>query len=251
MCTVIVSVEPDAEVPVLLAGVRDEFVARPWMSPGAYWPEHPGLIGGRDLLAGGTWLAVNPAARRVAALLNGQGRPAGLDVRLTRGDLPLLAADAGEMPHVDLSRYDPFYLVVAGLDGVRLWTWNGERIAEEKLPRGLHVIVNAGMPGEDENARVGYFRPRFARAARPERVTGGAPDRFWGDWLELASGDGVPADDPRALLVRHEVGERRVYASLSVTLVALAENGVRYDFLPFPEDPRTWHTVEIPAEGRG
>ncbi|WP_246239336.1 NRDE family protein [Acrocarpospora corrugata] len=245
------SVEPDAEVPVLLAGVRDEFVARPWMSPAAYWPDHPALIAGRDLLAGGTWLAVNPGTRRVAALLNGGGRPAGLEVRLSRGDLPLKAADAGEMPHVDLSRYDPFYLVVAGLDGVRLWTWDGERISEEKLRRGLHVIVNTGRPAEEENARVGYFRPRFAQAARPALMTGGAPERFWGDWLRLASGDGVPDDDTRALVVRHALDDGRVYASLSVTLVALAESGVRYDFLPFPEDPRTWHTVDIPAQGRG
>ncbi|WP_239161704.1 NRDE family protein [Acrocarpospora phusangensis] len=245
------SVEPDAEVPVLLAGVRDEFVARPWMSPGAYWPEHPDLLGGRDLLGGGTWLAVNPPARRVAALLNGRGRPAALPVRLSRGDLPLLAAEAGEMPPVDLSRYDPFYLVVAGLDGVRLWTWNGEKIAEEKLPRGLHVIVNTGLPADEENERVAHFRPRFAAAPRPEYVTEGSPERFWGEWLPLASGDNLLPDDPRTLIVRHVLPDGRVYASLSVTLAALAEHGVRYDFLPFPEDPRTWHSVEMPPEGRG
>ncbi|MEV4461949.1 NRDE family protein, partial [Microbispora sp. NPDC049633] len=70
MCTVIVSVEPESGAPVLLAGVRDEFVVRPWMSPDRHWPAYPGLVGGRDLEAGGTWLAADPAGRRVAALLN-------------------------------------------------------------------------------------------------------------------------------------------------------------------------------------
>ncbi|WP_308170111.1 NRDE family protein [Acrocarpospora catenulata] len=245
------SLDPDAAAPVLLVGVRDEFVSRPWMSPAAYWPDHPGLYGGRDLLAGGTWLALDPAGRRVAALLNGRGKPAEETGRLSRGGLPLVAAEEGELPPLDLPRYDPFLLVVAGLDGVRLWTWDGERVAEEKLTPGVHVIVNEGRPAEDANARVGHFKPRFAAAPRPGRVTDGEPARYWGEWLPLASGDGLLTDDPRSLLVRHPLADGRVFASLSVTLIALSEPDVRYDFLPFPADPRTWHTVDMSPERRG
>lgn len=50
MCTAILSIEPGA--PVLLAGIRDELVDRAWEPPGRHWPDHPGLIGGLDLLAG-------------------------------------------------------------------------------------------------------------------------------------------------------------------------------------------------------
>ncbi len=62
-------------VPVLVVGVRDEFVAREWDGPGRHWPERPG-VRGRDLRAGGTWLAVEPDAPRVAVVLNGRGRMA-------------------------------------------------------------------------------------------------------------------------------------------------------------------------------
>ncbi|RFU39238.1 hypothetical protein DZF91_23470, partial [Actinomadura logoneensis] len=72
MCTAIVSVDPASPVPVLLVGVRDEFIDRDWEGPGRHWPDRPGLIGGRDLRAGGTWLAVDPAARRAATVLNGR-----------------------------------------------------------------------------------------------------------------------------------------------------------------------------------
>ncbi len=65
------------------------------------------------------------------------------------------------------------------------------------------------------------------------------------------SGDGLPYEDPAALLVRHELSDGRLFMSLSVSLVALAEPGVRYDFLPPPDDPRTWHPVDIPREARG
>src|SRR5579884_1981152 len=73
MCTAIVSVEPGG--PLLLAGIRDELADRAWQPPAAHWPEYPGVLGGLDLLAGGTWLAVGPAAPRVSCVLNGRGRP--------------------------------------------------------------------------------------------------------------------------------------------------------------------------------
>jgi uncharacterized protein with NRDE domain len=51
MCTAILDLAPGA--PALLAGVRDELIDRAWQPPGRYWPDHPGLIGGRDLQAAG------------------------------------------------------------------------------------------------------------------------------------------------------------------------------------------------------
>src|SRR5690606_21438838 len=98
VCTVIVGFAPDADVPVMLAGVRDEFLARPWLPPGRHWPDRPGLIGGLDRQAGGTWLAVDPAAPRAAALLNGRGVLARDEARRSRGELPLYAVTAGEPP---------------------------------------------------------------------------------------------------------------------------------------------------------
>jgi uncharacterized protein with NRDE domain len=244
LCTVIVSVDPEASAPVLLAGVRDEFVSRPWMSPAAHWPEYPGVIGGRDLKAGGTWLAADPAARRVAAILNGTGAPAAEKVRRSRGDLPLGAVVAGELPPVDLAWYDPFHLLVAGLDGVRLWSWDGERLAEEKLPKGVHMVTNKGWDQVEEHPRVAWFRPRFARADRPAAHREcSSSARYWGEWLELASGGGLALDDPRALIFRHDLGDGRIFASLSITLLALNDDGVRYDFCPIPGDPSTWHAV--------
>src|SRR5581483_6073411 len=112
MCTVVVSVDPASVVPVLFAGVRDEFLARPWEPPGRHWPDRPELIGGRDLRAGGTWLAVNPEHRRVAAILNAFGPPAPEDVRQTRGALPLLAANGEKVTDLDITRFDPFHLVI-------------------------------------------------------------------------------------------------------------------------------------------
>lgn len=239
MCTVIIGFSPGADVPVLLAGVRDEFLGRRWLPPDRHWPDRPGLVGGIDLLAGGTWLAVDPAVPRAAALLNGRGVLARDELRRSRGELPLLAVPAGELPAgLDPARYDPFHLVLAEPGGVRLWNWDGTALTEEKPPEGVHVIVNSGWERGDENPRVAHFRPRFA-AARAEADG----ERRWRAWRDLASGAGLPVDDPRALVVRHDLGERGVWGTSSITLLGLSEHGLRYDFCPRPGDPGSWYRV--------
>ena len=65
MCTVLLRLTPGGVHPVLLGAVRDEFVERSWDPPARHWDGAAAhLVGGRDLVAGGTWLAVDPAAAR-------------------------------------------------------------------------------------------------------------------------------------------------------------------------------------------
>ncbi|MET7331857.1 NRDE family protein [Nonomuraea sp. NPDC005650] len=212
MCTLIV--RPGRTL--TLMGVRDEFTDRPWEAPAEHWPEHPGLFGGRDLKAGGTWLAVNPAARRAAALLNGHGRPVPEKDRLSRGHLPLRAASTGTPPGSDLTRYDPFHLVLAELTRIRMFSWDGERLTTTDLPDGVSMIVNTGLDPASE--RVLVYLPRF------ESET----------WSELIKAE--PSSDPGALIVRHELPGGRVLASLSVMEVSLSLEGVTYEFTDLTAD---------------
>src|SRR5260370_15670687 len=172
MCTAVLSVEPGA--PVLLAGVRDELVDRAWQPPGQYWPDYPGLVGGRRLLAGGTWLAVAPAARRVACVLNGRGRPAPARFRRSRGALPLLAAAEAEPKLGGLEAFDPFHLLTAEPDFAILRSWDGERFTERELTAGLHVVVNSGLgsdllAGRAAGSPPPRARPRGAGAGNAHR----------------------------------------------------------------------------------
>lgn len=52
----------------MLLANRDEFLARP-TRPADFWDDHPGILGGRDLEAGGSWLAMGPN-RRMACVTN-------------------------------------------------------------------------------------------------------------------------------------------------------------------------------------
>ncbi len=213
MCTLIVKTGPR----LTLMGVRDEFADRPWEGPGEHWPDYPGVIGGRDLKAGGTWLAVHPAARRAAALLNGHGKAAEETTKVSRGDLALTAAYTGELPDGDLTRYDPFHLVLADLTRVRLLSWDGERPVRSDLPAGTSMVVNSGL--DDESERVRAYLPRF---------------RDSDDWRALIEEE--PSADRGALIIRHELPDGRLFASLSVMEVAIEPGEVTYEFTDLTAD---------------
>ncbi|MBE1876825.1 NRDE family protein [Myceligenerans pegani] len=264
MCTVLLRLDPAADWPLLLAAVRDELTDRPWEPPGEYWPqEAPGLVGGRDRLAGGTWLAVRGGPRPgVAAVLNGSfmnrleqappGSPPS-STRPSRGRLPLQALTAGVPDAAELRAYEVVHLLVADADGARLVSWDGHDVTDVEIPPGDHIITNEGLDVA-EDPLVPHFAPLLGRAGRPavaddipgEPIPHAATAEWWGDWVDLVRGDGLAEDDPRALLVRHDLPDGRVFGSTSATLLALGrEPGqVRMDFTGTPSDP-DWKRVEI------
>ena len=271
MCTAIIGLGPDGTV--LLAGVRDEFTQRAWLPPGYHWPDWPSLIGGRDELAGGTWLALAPAAPRVACILNGRGQAAPAATRRSRGDLPLRAAaqslpapaqplapasptnttdPAGPTRPGDLAAYDPFRLLVAEPGRVELQEWDGDRFRRRDLAPGLHLVVNSGLAGElrpdageHEIERMGYFQARLATIPLPQPTPGVTIEDAWSGWLPLLNGAGLSPDDPRALIVRRDLGEDRIWGTTSISLVALTPDGIRYDFTARPGDPAAWYPVPL------
>ena len=186
------------------------------------------------------------------------------DRRRSRGELPLRAAAEGrqalhelhEAPGT-LARYDPFYLVCADLNPfptLLLLSWDGTRAALSDLGPATHLLTNAGHtypPAGDSqqtqpDEKAQHFGPKFA-SHRPSGDPAATIKDAWGDWLTLAGGDDLGGTEPAAIIVRHELPDGRVYGSTSVTLVALARQGLRYDFQPdpkIPPDPTTWYTVD-------
>ena len=258
MCTVAVSLAPDAPVPLLLLGVRDEFTGRPWRPPARHWPGSP-LLGGIDEQAGGTWLAVHPGIPRVSCILNGRGEFAPPDSRQSRGGLPLRAAAEGhpalrelENAHGTLAGYDPFHLLYADAGEALLLSWDGRDAVLTELGPGTHLLTNAGhmypatsasqlKPPDDKAVRFG---PEFA-ARRPSGDPDATLTEAWKDWLPLAEADLAGEGQPGDIIVRRELPDGRVYGTTSVSLVALAADGrLRYDFQPVPADPSSWYPVK-------
>lgn len=184
MCTVVILIRPGHPWPVTLAANRDERIDRTWDPPGPWWPEYPGLVGGRDRSAGGTWMAVG---RRgvAAAVLNRPGSLGPIAGKRSRGELPLLAAaqpnaaeGAQAVATLDAGLWRGFNLVVADAAGAWFVRGNGEGSpVAMTLPPGLHVVT-AHDPNDLDSPRIARHLPRF-QAAEPPGPAG------WGTWQGL------------------------------------------------------------------
>lgn len=151
MCLITFAWHPGSAQPLRLAANRDEFHARP-SAPLAFWGEPHGLLGGRDLEAGGTWLAANQQGR-VAALTNVRdprlGTPASAP---SRGELVASALQSCdietwllEMASAAAERYAGFNLLVATTE--RLWHLHRgfEGITLTEVAKGVHGLSNATL----------------------------------------------------------------------------------------------------------
>jgi hypothetical protein len=210
----------------------------------------PGLVGGRDRAAGGTWLAVRPDPPAVAALLNGVRLPPPADgTRPSRGWLPLAILSELEAPGVtdasmdpsELEGYDGFHLLLGDANGVTVWSWDGDELTWQDLAAGDHIIVNAGVDSADDPL-VPHFAPQLVATPSPRLAPDDDTDAAWGSWVDLLRGDKLPFDDPRALIVRR-VFDGRTYGSTSASLVAVGRDSVRLDFTATPDQP-DWRPVQ-------
>jgi uncharacterized protein with NRDE domain len=142
MCLIVVGLDAAARYPFLVAANRDEQHARP-AETAAWWPQR--VLGGRDLAAGGTWLAVD-ARGRFAAVTNIRDaqRPSGLRSRgslvadFLLGGEP--AASFAERATRDGASYGAFNLLL--YDGRELH-FASNRTAAARLGAGLHAFSNA------------------------------------------------------------------------------------------------------------
>src|SRR5215470_6495499 len=77
MCLIAIAHNVSPKFPLVVAANRDEFYARP-TRPAHEWEDDPRIVGGRDLKAGGSWLALCRGGR-FAAITNvrGAGREGG------------------------------------------------------------------------------------------------------------------------------------------------------------------------------
>jgi uncharacterized protein with NRDE domain len=170
--------------PLVMAANRDERLDRPAEVMTVLRPSGPRVLGGRDLLAGGTWLAVSDAG--VVAGLTNRPTAAGRDPsRRSRGELPLrcaaeptaAAAVAALTAQVDPADYNPCWLLVG--DAGALFSVSigpGQPGPEvEPLSPGLHVLENA--PLRAGSAKAAAVREAVSQGlacqpgAGPEEVT--------------------------------------------------------------------------------
>lgn len=151
MCLIAIAHRASPRFPLVIAANRDEDYQRA-THDAHHWPDAPDVVGGRDGLYGGTWLAVRRGGRFAAVTnLRGAGRKSrsrGFLVRdFVTGDADVetyaqaIAAEADQ--------YAGFHLIAGQVDGEAMY------IAPElqtPLAPGLHAFSNA--PAGEEWPKV-------------------------------------------------------------------------------------------------
>jgi uncharacterized protein with NRDE domain len=156
MCLLLIAVRAVPGRPLLLLGNRDEFRARA-SATAAPWTEDPRVVGGRDLVAGGSWLALHADGRHAAVTNVRSGLPA--TAPKSRGWLVrdfvlgnVSPRDFLDAVHADVESYGAFNLVVG--DRESTWVYGTADSASRKLDAGVHVI---------SNGRIGVHWPKTER----------------------------------------------------------------------------------------
>src|SRR5688572_26841836 len=152
MCTIALMIDVVVGAPLVLAANRDEFYARPTRGPEVL-RESPRIVGGRDVLSGGTWLAVSADAR-FAAVTNQRVMvtpPPGL---VSRGLAVIETAAAPDpaayVATLDATKYASMNLVWGDARGAHVAYARREEGTVDVLPlgRGVHVLCNDRIGAE-------------------------------------------------------------------------------------------------------
>ena len=154
MCLVVLAVGQSQEYPLILAGNRDEFHARPTQKAG-WWSDKPDIFGGRDLQAGGTWLALHRNGR-FATVTNFRDAEAASPRLRSRGHLVTEFLESDQPPlryldAIDGPAYAGFNLIVGDVHDVAyLSNRDG---GPRALPAGLYGLSNELLDGPWDKVR--------------------------------------------------------------------------------------------------
>lgn len=217
MCLIVVAAGVSARYPLVLAANRDELHQRP-TEPARWWADCPNVLGGRDAVAGGGWLAIDHRGR-VAAVTNlreDTARPSAhsrgwLVSDFLRGTASAEEFAAGLEPRSE--EYAAFNLLL--IDGGEP-RYLSNRAPAARLGAGIHALSNAPL---------GTSWPKTELARRGMRAALEHADPA-GPLLELlATRDTEGGGDPADRLARALFIEGDPYGTRSSTVVLQSADG--------------------------
>lgn len=202
-------------------GNRDEYHGRA-AAPLARWADSSGIVAGRDLVGGGTWLGIGEPGQ-FALITNRRGFGDPDPARRSRGEL-VTALLTGDDPPAALDAYNPFNLLAAKADRLEYLTNRPEPV-RTSLGHGIYGLSNGAL---DEpwpktlalkaaltdwlNLDGDDIAPLFATLASEDRPALGLPP------FEASDIPVEPADTPPFI-------RSPLYGTRCSTVVTVAANG--------------------------
>lgn len=149
MCLLFLALHHHSKYKLIIAGNRDEFYERK-TAPADYWPDHPEILGGRDLEAGGTWLAMSKTGR-LSMITNYRDPKNIISHAPSRGNLvsDFLLQNNSPQQYLDQinpgkEKYNGFNLIT-GVAGAltELWYLSNYKEGVAKITDGVYGLSNA------------------------------------------------------------------------------------------------------------
>ena len=228
MCTIVLAWRNVNDADFVLAANRDELIERP-AEPPVLLSRDPVIIGGRDLVGGGTWLAVGEG-ERVCAVTNRRtgikGEMARDPSRRSRGDIPVeaLRRSEREIPEflagLGSGRYNPvnvLYVSPSMAMAASLDDTGPPRLTQLHL--GLHVLTTGDIDDADSDKN----RWLYTFANRTQQLAKNGFDLEYA-LRDLMSRHDPASEDPLDTVCIH--GD--VYGTVSAATVIGAHGSVTY-----------------------
>jgi len=149
MCLLVVASRVVADEPLIIGANRDEVLDRPTVPLTVLDEGPPRVVGGRDELSGGTWLALNEHG--VCAGLTNQPLGEAKDpAKRSRGELPLALARHRTAPEAVAAFVEEFrpgdfngaWLLVGDRTSLYFVDFTSARATVRALEPGIHVLEN-------------------------------------------------------------------------------------------------------------
>ena len=228
MCLIAFAWDMHPKYKLILAANRDEFYHRP-TAKAAFWGDHPDLLGGRDLQAGGTWMTISKNGR-FAAVTNYRDLSNIREDAASRGEIPTNFVNGTQSPtefiqalHEDSEKYNGFNVLVSDFKETAHYS-NYERKLNVLKP-GIYGLSNALL--DTPWPKVELVKDNFEKAINnsfnhQELLEVMMNDRIAPD--EQLPDTGVPKDMERqlsAMCIRMEN-----YGTCCSTIITVDRDGV-------------------------
>lgn len=250
MCLIVFGWDVHPKYKLILAANRDEFYDRP-TATADFWEDHPEVLGGRDLQAGGSWMTVSKKGR-ISTVTNYRDLSNINPEAASRGALPVDFLLTNDTPleylqsvHPLADQYNGFNLLVGNPQEMLHYSNYERKVNPIKI--GVHGL---------SNALLNTPWPKVIRAkAKFEEVIAGAFDHE--DLIALMADSalapdeqlpdtGIPKDKERALsamcirmegygtccstVITIDRNDRVVFTEKSYSVGDRKEETVRYSF---------------------
>ena len=229
MCLILFAWQTHPRYPLVLAANRDEFHERP-TAAADFWPGRSGLLAGRDLQAGGTWLGVTRGGRIAAVTNYREPLVPEAPLERSRGELVTEFLEGSQAP---LAHAEALLASASSYRGFNLMLGSQESLAYVSNRHAQTVEIAAGSHGLSNHLlntdwpKVSSGRARLAELLQRTRID---PEALLELLTErsLAPGDMPPdADDGeiRRYLMNHYFIVSPVYGTRSSTVVLMDNDG--------------------------